>query len=264
MSKAVTKETVQTDTLNGKPTIIGGMKLHGLPMRQYEEWAECKSVLMLRQSTLPVFYTSLPFLDALLAMDKESIQQTGMPAGWLFRAIKALSMALRMDDDAVEKRSIEIIPDETETKINSIRVRMNGEEKTINKSLFQRMRQIILWQQGDEMPDESLNDELLEAEQDIARQNAPHLQYSLIDLKASIACELNIRIKDIQEFSILEFETMRRAIDRSKKHMICAIAEGNGAKWKGGNPHPSWCYDKETTQSGALIAPGDFGKSKKS
>ena len=262
MSKAVTKEAVQTATLNGEGTCVGEFVLYGLPMRQYEDWAECKSVLMLRQSTLPVFCVSKPFLDALLALDLESINNTGKPAGWLFRVMKAISMALRMDPDAVAKQDIEIVPDETGTKITGIRVKQNGEEKIISKGQFHRMRQIILWQQGNELPDESLNDELLEAEQDIAEQSAPHLVFSLNDLRAAIAYELNIRMKDIQEFSILEFETMRRAIDRSKKHMLCSIAEGNGAKWKGGNPHPSWCFDKEITQSAALVAPGDFGKSK--
>lgn len=263
MSKAVTKESVQAATLNGEATFVGEFALYGLPMRQIEEWAGCKSVLTLRQSTLPVFCISKPFLDALFALDMESIQNTGKPAGWLFRVLTAIALALRMEPDAASKRDIEIVPDESGTKITGIRVKRNGEEKIISKGQFARIRQIILWQQGEDLPDESLNDELLEAERDIAQQGAPHLLYSLNDLKASVAYELNMRMKDIQEFSILEFETMRRAIDRGKKHMICAIAEGNGAKWKGGNPHPSWCYDREMTQSGALIAPGDFGKSKK-
>ena len=95
------------------------------------------------------------------------------------------------------------------------------------------------------------------------RSNVP-LVYSLTDLKASVALACGSRIKDINEWPILEFETMRRAIDRNKKYLICGIGSTNGCSWDGGNPYPSWCFDRNNdNRTTALISQARFGKSKK-
>ena len=112
------------------------------------------------------------------------------------------------------------------------------------------------------MPDETLNDDLLETEKILAEQNSPHLKYSLLDLEASVGLAYHTRIMDVLEWPILEFETSRRAIDREKRFMICGIGQTNGCKWDGGNPYPSWCFDKEVKGSKALISASQFGQAK--
>jgi hypothetical protein len=128
----------------------------------------------------------------------------------------------------------------------------------ITPQQFATLRKIIAWAQGDDLPDESLNDDLLEAEHELNARSSARLNYDLTDLKASVALACGARIRDVDKWSILEFEEMRKAIDRSKKHLLCAIAGAQGAKWEGGNPYPSWCYDRAHTGSGALVSARKF------
>ena len=107
-----------------------------------------------------------------------------------------------------------------------------------------------------------MNDELLETAADLAERNAPALNYDLLDMEASVGLAYGKRIQDVMDWTILEFETSRRAIDRSRKYMICGIGATNGCKWEGGNPYPSWCFDKESNETSALISQSAFGKTK--
>jgi hypothetical protein len=100
--------------------------------------------------------------------------------------------------------------------------------------------------------EKNMNNELLEDEKFIAQRLAGDLAFSLDDLLASVALNMHCRIRDMYGMSILEFEMARRAIDRGKKHLICGIAENSGTKWKGGNPYPSWCYDRKKAESATL------------
>lgn len=44
--------------------------------------------------------------------------------------------------------------------------------------------------------------------------------------------------------TILEYTRLKRAHNRRIIYTICALAEGNGTKFKGGNPAPNWIFDK--------------------
>ena len=265
MSDAVTKSAAHRAALEGKPIEIYGLKLWGITMGQYEEWAKCKNVWLARQSTFPVFCISMAFLDALLALDMQAMDDGGKPAGYINAVLYGIAMALRFDSNCLNGQDITISIDEKRRRMKAILVDTgdgNG-KKEITPQQFNTIREIIAWMQGCELPDESMNDELLEAEADLAARNAPSLKYDLMDMQASVALACHVRIKDVMGWTILEFETARRAIDRAKKHLIAGIGETNGCKWEGGNPYPSWCFDRENTGSSALIAQSDFGKSKK-
>lgn len=264
MSKAVDETAAHKAALFGEPIQQYGLSLWGISMRQYEEWAKCKKVWLSRQSTFPVFCISLPFLNALFALDMDAIQRTGNPVGLMYTIMYGLGLALRLGEDCVRDGKIYLSVNEQEEKLNSIVVLQNGVKTEITPGMFKNLRKTILWMQGDTLPDETLNDELLETSAILAERNTPPLKYSLLDLEASVALASGVRTKDVVEWSILEFETMKRAIDRSKRHMICGIGATNGCSWEGGNPYPSWCFDKEETKSSALIAQSQFGKSKKS
>lgn len=266
MAKAVDEAAVHRAVLSGEPIEKGGITVWGIPMRQYEEWAKCKNVWLARQSTLPVSCITLPFLDAMFALDMAAIEQTGQPAGWLYNIMYAIGLSMRLGEDCVREQKIHIVADETEGKLECIRVHLgNGGTADITSAQFTGIRKVIAWAQGDSLPDESLNDDLLQTESYLNAKNMPQLNYSLIDLKASVALACGIQIRDTDDWSILEFETMRRAIDRNKRFLICGIGATNGCSWEGGNPHPSWCFDRlENGVSSALIAQSNFGKSKKS
>lgn len=262
MAQAVTQTAAHKAALEGKPLEVCGLKLWGISMGQYEEWAKCKNVWITRQSTFPVFCISMLFLDALLALDLKALEMTGAPAGYINRILYGLALALRKDANSIRDEDISIAIDEKTQSLKAIRVRDGDGITEITPNRFNEIRKAVVWMQGDELPDESLNDELLETERFLAERNNTNLRYSLIDMEASVALAYGVRTRDVMAWSILEFETARRAIDRSKKHMICGIGATNGCKWEGGNPYPSWCFDRENNGTKALISQSEFAKTK--
>ena len=263
MGKAVTETAARAAVLKGESIELYGLKLRGIPMGRYEEWAACKNVWLARQSTFPVFCVAYPFLEALWALDMDAIEKVGKPVGFLFRAMQGIGLALGFDGDCVRDSNISASIDEQTRKLNGIVVHEKGrEDVVITPQMFDEFRKIVAWMQGDEVPDESLNDELLETEKDLASRNAPNLRYDLLDMEASVAAVYGMRIKDVMEWTILEFEYARKAIDRQKKHLIFGIGETNGCKWDSGNPCPSWCFDRDRTGTSALVSQADFIKPK--
>lgn len=263
MAKSGAKTAARKAALQGKPIYKNGMFFWAITMGGYEEWAQYKSVWMARQSKFPVSCIMLPFLEALFQLDMDAIDKTGKPAGLLYNVMYVLGMALRLGNNCVQAGNIYLKADEEQRKFLAIGVKLpTGEEKEITSEVFSDIRKTVLWMNGEELPDESENDELLETEQFLNERNAPKLTYDLLDLEASVALAYGCRVKDVLDWSVLEFETCRRAIQRDKKHLICGIGETNGCKWEGGNPYPSWCFDREQNSSGALIAKDRFGKTK--
>lgn len=249
---AINKENVQRSVLKNEPFEAHGLRFYGLRVTEYVEWQNCKSVWLLRQSTLPVSYIMMPFLDALFSIDKESIEENGKPAGTMFAIMQTLAIVLRMPPESVEAQMIRLVAHEGELKGFFIAQQEENMNIFLPKEAFTEVRNIVAWQQGEEVPDESMNDDLLEEEKVIAELTSGNLEFNMNDLMASIALNMKLRIADVLSMSILEFETMRSAIDRDKKHMVCATAESNGTTWKGGNPFPSWAFNKKKEGSSAL------------
>lgn len=262
MAKAVTETAAHKAVLEGKPIIKHGLALRGIPMGRYEDWVRCKKVWLARQSTFPVSCISIPFLNALWKLDMDALNRFGKPVGMIYCIMDGIGMALGFREECVRDGDIRVSIDEATMDIQAIVVKVNGVEKEITPELFPDIREIVAWMQGEEVPDESMNDELLETERDLAMKNAPHLNYSLLDMEASVALNCGIRLRDVLNWPILEFENMRRAIERDKKHFLCAIGMTNGCKWEGGNPYPSWCFDRAKDGTSALISQSAFGKQK--
>ena len=264
MEKAVTEAAAHSAALRGMPIEKHGLKLWGISMGRYEEWALCKNVWLSRQSTFPVFCISMSFLEALFAMDVLAIENAGEPLGYINKILHGLRMALRLNDDCIDVGDISISIDEEKKKLKAIVIKQEGGEKIIEITprQFNEIRNIIVWMQGDSIPDESENDELLETAMELSERNAPPLKYDLLDLEASVAFAYGIRTRELLDWTILEFERARKAIDRSKRYLICGIGATNGCKWDGGNPYPSWCFDRDIKTSAALISQSQFGKTK--
>lgn len=265
MEKAVTEAAAHSAALRGEPIEKYGLKLWGISMGRYEEWARCKKVWFTRQSTFPVFCISMTFLEALYTLDINAIENAGEPVGYIGMILYGLGMALRLNSDCVDVGDIFLSIDEKSKKLKSIVIKQEGGKESIEITprQFNEIREIVAWMQGDAVPDESENDELLETALDLSERNTPPMNYDLLDMEASVALAYGIRIRELFDWTILEFERARRAIDRSKKHLICGIGATNGCKWEdGGNPYPSWCFDRKITESSALIAQSKFGQAK--
>lgn len=259
MSKtAMTKEAVMRATLRNQPIEICGLKFYGMTIERYAEWQSMKSVLLMRQSKLPVLFLTMPFIDAMYALDMQHLEQEHKLAGTMYALLYTMAMSLRLPEGSVETQQIRIVTAKDGLKGFYVAQQEEAQDVFIPKETFQTIRQVIAWQQGDDLPDESLNDDLLETEKDIAQANAANLNFNFDDLLASVALNMHTRIVNLLDMTILEFETMRRAIDRDKKYTICGIAENGGTTWKGGNPCPSWSFDRENKESGALVSASKF------
>lgn len=262
MAKAVNQGMAHRAALEGKPIELYGLKLWGIRMGQYEEWMRCKNVWITRQSAFPAFCIMKPFLDALLALDMEAMNVTGAPAGNINRILHGLALALRMDASCIQEGNLTLSIDEKTGSLRAVIVKDGDKVTEITPNKFNEIRKAVVWMQGDELPDESLNDELIQTERDLAERTAVNLKYDLLDMEASVGLAYGVRVKDVLDWSILEFETARRAIDRSKKYLVCGIGVTNGCKWDNGNPYPSWCFDRETSGTTALISQAEFNRVK--
>lgn len=257
------KGSVQRAAIRGEATEMYGMDWYALPMEKYEMWQSCKSVLTARQSTFPAAFIAMPYLEAVFAMELECIRETGEALGVMRRMLELIACALREDpQEAIdEKKTIRILIHGE--KLDGIGIEKDGNCVAVTPAMYDGIRKLILWQQGEDVPDESLNDELLEAERDIASRNAPRLKYSMTDMLASVAAAMGMRMRDMDGMTILEFDTMRRAIDRAKHFDLCAQGAAMGAKWENGNPFPSWMFDRDEGRSGALVSFDRFRNDKK-
>ena len=249
---ALTKRSVRRAVLKNEPVELCGIKFYALTMNDYEKWQEVKGVLLARQSTFPVAFLSMPFLDALFQMDLDALRENGKALGYTHAVLTAMAMAMQFPEGSVESQRIRIVTHQGELKGFLVEQPEDAQPAFIPKEMFPQVRELLAWQQGEDVPDESMNDELLEDEKWLAQKSASELLITLDSVIASVALNSRMRYAEVCELSILEFDLLRRAIDRDKKYMICGIAENSGTKWKGGNPYPSWCYDKKPPESATL------------
>lgn len=219
-----------------------GLELHPITMREYERYQLCKSALLIRQSTLPASYIAMPYLQALYAYDKD----TDFANRLTIKVLNMLAMSMQRPVECLKVFTT------TDGAFAEIRYESCSEVARITAKDFARIRPIIAYQNGDKLPDEAENAELVEAENDISQKQNMKLAYDYETLIASVAYQYRIRPKEILNWTIREFENARRAIDRDKMYMLCTAAEFSGTKWKSGNPAPSWFADKKREGSIAL------------
>ena len=63
----------------------------------------------------------------------------------------------------------------------------------------------------------------------------------------SVACALKTDPEELLNWTIRRFRATEQALDRSIGHLTASITLAAGGKFKGGNPYPSWKYDREET-----------------
>lgn len=122
---------------------------------------------------------------------------------------------------------------------------VQGERRAeITPKNFPALRELIAQQNGIELPDEMANSELLQARSDLSQGGTP-LKASLEDLICSVALKAHVSPGEIAEWTVRRFQATERAIDRSDGHWMASVTIAAGGKFKGGNPFPSWKYDRE-------------------
>ena len=264
MSETLTKRERKARIRRGQPIEALGLQFYPITMTDYEEFLECKGVLALRMTSLAkqsFEYITMPFLSALWAVDYDTARATGKPVGMLQRIVLLLCLSLRLGHDEQDKLLHGVYCDRSNPRsLHHIEVTQDGKTVQINPVDFTTtVRPLIADQNGIELPDESFNPELVEEEQNIAQEKAAKLHFNIDTLIASVANASGLREGDIDEWTVIEFERRRQAIDRALNYSIYAQAEMSGmVKFKKGNPYQSWCFDSEKGLSPALKTTGEL------
>lgn len=242
---------------NDEPVTIDGFTLYPIQVRQYRQFSAVQSSLLIRQGSLPVDYAVRSYLGALHAMDIDAYKESGQALGLIRGILTMLALSMRFPADVFARQATIKVRDGDERELASIQIHAGEMILSLTPAVFDRLRPVIAAQNGLELPDETENADLVEAENDISSQDAISLNLDFNTLLASVARDQHCRRKDLLDYTIREFFELRDAIQRDKLFTLYKMAELNGTKFTKGNPWPSWCYESKA-QSNALISMAQF------
>lgn len=244
-----------------EPVETEGLRLYPIVVDEYEEFSMARAAIEFMHQSLPRTYLNMPILQAYYLLDSQSVADEQIPTGLMTRAVIFLALALRVGKGLpVEKRLAMFRPVVGENgRLKHLIFTPDGEEFCkITPAMFQRMRPILAAQNGLVIPEEDANPELVEAENELARQKAPTLDVSLETLISSIATLCKVEEKEIYDWPIAKFHNRQKSIHRILDYIICGVAEAQGTKWKKGNPNPSPFFERKKEGSAAKVALADF------
>lgn len=259
MSETLTKQERKARIRRGQPIEALGLQFYPITMTDYEEFLECRGVLALRMTSLAkqsFEYITMPFLSALWAVDYDTARATGKPVGMTARILMLLCLSLRLGHDEQDKLLQSVYCDRSNPRaLHHIEVTQDGKTVQINPVDFTTtVRPLIAEQNGIELPDESQNPDILQTERIMQEERESKVKSDLSTLIASVASASHVRQRDIDDWTVLEFETQRQALDRRINYMVYTQAEMSGmVKFPRGNPYPSWIFDRAETLTDALI-----------
>lgn len=243
----------------GKPIEELGLTFYPIQMCHYEEFLMYKDALTLRLSTLPVKYAVKDYLNAIFALEIDSVKNKGENIGLFTRVIAIFMLSLRIDcsiKDFIEKRIKFRRFGKDDFEIDRIVVSQKEETVEITAIEFStKLRKLIAEQNGVELPEEDLNTDLIKSQKELSelKNSEIKLNTSIDSLIASVAYHSKISEREIDDWTIREFENRRKAIERDKKYTLYGQAEMGGmVSFKKGNPFPSWCYDSIDESMGTM------------
>lgn len=254
---------MRSNIRRGKPLTWKGLKFYPIRMEHYEEFLDVRNALAIRMTSLSNIsfeYLSMPFLTAMWAIDYDTLVATGSSIGFFERIIRFLYLSLRLKYKKEEALRT-IYTDPTDRRIlDRVVVTQDGNTVEITPDDFDiDIRPLLAAQNGIDLPDESENPDLVRAEEDLAAKGASELKVDTDTMIASVAYQSHLKEKDLDKWTVLEFERRRQAIERGKRFDMFGQAELSGmVKFGKGNPFPSWCFDRNENGSAALISFGEM------
>lgn len=241
--------------LKYEPIELNGLVYYPIKVADYNKWQAVRPVLTLRQGTLPAVYACMTYLQCVWALQNDATMRgSALIKSW-DRLAGLMFLSLRLSDNDT------ILPignSENPGSITSMRIIKNDERFDISTMEFSQVRKLIAEQNGAELPDEADNPDLIEAANDIANANGINLNYNFCDMLTSVASEMKVRRSDILDWAVKELDDNVRAIKRRYGYCLASIAESQGAKFKNGNPYPSWIFDKAKDEFAGLISLNQF------
>ena len=245
----------------GEGFVFDNAVFYPITVRDYAMFYACSSALTLRLSMLPVKYAVMSYADAIfsMALDMELIENHDEYCACFAKFMNLLAMSMRVPVGSFEYH----VDAEDKSKLRAIIVKQESSEMgedliRLETGKLGQIRRIIAVLNGKDLPDEADNTELIEAEDAIHASGVTSLKADLSDLKASVAAYYKVRIRELNDWTIYEFEKARSAIERMTRCVICGIGESGGmVKYEKGNPFPSLFFDRER-ENAALIDMADF------
>lgn len=239
-----------------EPIEIHGLTCWPLTMEYFEEWQSLKPVLLFRLATLPARLAVMPYLSAMYAAETEYFLEHGSAIGLYGNLMRLLELVLHLPDkkDTPKQRgAIRVETSKDGRTLLRLHIKQDKRIVTITPQQFNSIRELIAMQSGETLPNEADNLEIIEAEAQVAARGGSELILDMDDLLASVAVATGKTLRELDNMSIWEFNHLYKAADRAKKFFLYGMAEANGGKIKGGNPCPSWCFDR-VPDSKALIS----------
>ena len=237
--------------LKYEPIELMGLVYYPITVADLDKWQAVKPVLCLRQGTLPAAYACMTYLQCVWALSRSATADDDGHVELWNALLSILFLSLRLSDsDEIQAIGQSASPQ----TLTSIRIIKDGQEHEITPLEFLQVRKLIAEQNGAELPDEADNPELVEAAIDMQNSEEVKLEYREADYVTSIASAKGLRRKDLFDWPIKELEDEAKALRRRYGYFLASIAESQGAKFTGGNPYPSWMFDRTKDEYAGLIS----------
>lgn len=232
-----------------RPVEWEGLTLYPVTMGDYEVFLWAKEALVVMQQSLPLKYVTMPYLEALYALDFDALRATGRSAGMMGRLAQLLALALHAPpEEAVRPMASVNEPG----RLAALELRQGDRVVRVKPVRFGTLRELLCAQNDLEVPDESHNMELEEAARDLAARESG-LEIDLESQLYAVAAALGKEPGELDGWAVRRFQQTVKAIDRRLRYQMYGVAELSGmVKFKEGNPCPSWCFDKKKGLNRAL------------
>lgn len=254
---------IQKSIRKNEPIEMDGLTFYPVLVEEIEELEDVRPAIEFMQQNFPVKYAVMPLLSAFYAFDYDLYQTSGSTSGLFPRALLFLCLCLRLGQgESKEKRvqrfQITTVKGEPSRLLN-IRFRYNGDEIVSFSPLqFGRWRPVLAAQNGLELGDEAADRDLLEARHTLQTAGSIPLKINFNDALSAVALTCGTDESEILAWPVRKFHLRKKSADRLLNFLICGIGEMSGnVKWKGGNPYPSWCYDRKA-ESPELLSMSGF------
>lgn len=233
---------------------------HPIQVKEYEAFLVARPGLEVMQQALPLPLVSLPLLSALYKIEFDNMIVGRETEGMFWRCCLFLALSLRLGEGLgmVERMTMlrpEAHPDDP-SRLMGLRFTLpDGGEGALTPIQFARLRPLLAAQNGIRLESDSANPELVQAERDLAMQNAPALDVGIEHMICSVAALSRTEEAEIYEWPILKLERRAASLKRAMDYMTHSIAQMSGTTWKGGNPCPSPWFDRTKEGDSAALTP---------
>lgn len=213
------------------PIEIYGLHIYPVMMRNVYEFYDSISTLQinpmeLNKEGIGSALSTLSYLEIAIFFSK-------VDKNFQERFNTILKLAFRVSDESIRVGS-------KDGKV-SLKIIQNGKEVEISSGKFNRVKDIICYQNAIDIIDLKENQMILEANKRVDAMNSANSDMTLEDQIFAVAAISQVDIKTIERWSIYRFKKMTSSHDIIINYKIFKTAEMSGfVKFKSGNPFKSW------------------------